>query len=57
MTPFRLYNLAKDIGETHDLSAENPEKVKELRAAWEDWSRELARPLWGPGSLAVQAAN
>lgn len=57
ITPFRLYNLAKDLGETQDLSTENPDKAKELLAAWEDWSRELARPLWGPGSTAAQAAN
>ncbi|SIO42949.1 Arylsulfatase A [Singulisphaera sp. GP187] len=57
VTPFRLYNLAKDLGETQDLSPENPDKAKELLAAWEDWSRQLARPLWGPGSLATQATK
>ncbi|AGA24979.1 sulfatase [Singulisphaera acidiphila] len=57
VTPFRLYNLAKDIGETNDLSTENPDKAKELLAAWEDWSGQLARPLWGPGSRATPAAN
>lgn len=57
VTPFRLYNLAQDIGETQDLSEKNPDKAKELLAAWEDWSRQLARPLWGPGSGAAQAAN
>ena len=25
-----LYDLAKDVGETHDLAAEQPEKLKEL---------------------------
>lgn len=54
-TPFRLYNLANDIGEAHDVSGDHPEKVKELRAAWEDWSGRLARPLWGPGSAAAKS--
>lgn len=50
LSPFRLYNLTEDIGEAHDRTTDYPEKAKELLAAWEDWSRQLARPLWGPGS-------
>ncbi|HEY1376377.1 MAG TPA: sulfatase [Gemmataceae bacterium] len=38
----KLVNLATDITETHDLSAEHPEKVTELRAAWEKWNAEMA---------------
>jgi arylsulfatase A-like enzyme len=53
VTPFRLYDLNHDIGESHDLSAEKPEKVKELREAWDAWNAQLARPLWGPGSQAA----
>ena len=30
-----LYDLSKDIGETTNLAAENPEKVKELKALLE----------------------
>ena len=56
LSPFRLYNLAEDIGEAHDLSAEYPDKARELLATWEDWSRQLAQPLWGPGSAAANAA-
>ncbi|MDR3635913.1 MAG: sulfatase [Isosphaeraceae bacterium] len=51
LSPFRLYNLAEDVGEAHDLSSEYPEKAKALLAAWETWSGGLARPLWGPGSI------
>jgi hypothetical protein len=29
---FELYNLRDDLGETHDVAAEHPEKVKELAA-------------------------
>ena len=28
----QLYNLKEDIGETKNLAAENPEKIKELKA-------------------------
>ncbi len=48
LSPFRLYNLAEDVGEARDLSAAHPERVKELLAAWETWSAGLAKPLWGP---------
>ncbi|WP_337176815.1 sulfatase-like hydrolase/transferase [Paludisphaera sp.] len=50
VTPFRLYNLARDPGESSDLSAENPEKVQELLAAYRAWNAQLAEPLWGPGA-------
>ena len=53
LSPFRLYDLAEDIGETRDRAADHPDKARELLAAWEDWSRQLARPLWGPGSAAA----
>jgi len=45
----KLFNLKEDIGESKDLSAQEPEKVKELRALWEKWSSEQAKPAWGPG--------
>jgi arylsulfatase A-like enzyme len=58
-TPFRLYNLAQDPGESRDLSAENPEKVKELLVAYEAWDSQLAAPLWGPnpGSRAASKGD
>lgn len=55
MTPDRLYDLAGDPGERHDLSAENPEKLRELRSAWESWNAQLVRPLWGPGSARARS--
>src|SRR5262249_52172807 len=33
-----LYNLAQDIGESHNLAAEQPEKFKALQAAWDKWN-------------------
>ncbi len=47
VTPPRLYNLAKDIGERHDLAAEHPDKLKELLSDWHSWDAQLAQPLWG----------
>jgi arylsulfatase A-like enzyme len=44
----RLINLAEDIGEAKDLSEKYPEKVKELKAAWEAWNAEQSPPLWKP---------
>jgi arylsulfatase A-like enzyme len=47
VTPPRLYNLADDIHEKRDLAAENPEKVKELQAQWDEWNRFNVKPLFG----------
>lgn len=55
VSPFRLYNLAEDIGEANDRSGDHPERTKELLSAREAWSRQLAEPLWGPGRAAVAA--
>lgn len=43
-----LYNLADDIGETKNLAAAHPRKVKELIADWQRWSTQLSKPLWSP---------
>jgi arylsulfatase A-like enzyme len=53
LSPFHLYNLAEDVGEAHDRSADYPDKARALLTVWEDWDRQLARPLWGPGSAAA----
>ena len=45
----QLYNLAEDIGETRDLAAAHPKRVKELADDWRRWNKELAKPLWPPG--------
>ncbi len=47
VTAAKLYNLAKDIGETKDLAAEQPEKVKELQAKWDAWNASNVKPAWG----------
>jgi arylsulfatase A-like enzyme len=47
VTPARLYNLAKDIGQTNDLANQEPERVRHLQDMWNRWNSELAPPLWG----------
>ncbi|MBL8992245.1 MAG: sulfatase-like hydrolase/transferase, partial [Spirochaetia bacterium] len=42
----RLYDLANDKGEAHDLGASHPKKIKELEALLENWERPLKPPLW-----------
>ena len=49
-TDARLYNLAEDISEEDNLIAEEPEKAKELQAAWEEWNKSNVPPLWGQGN-------
>jgi arylsulfatase A-like enzyme len=42
----RLYNLRDDIGEHNDLAARMPEKVAELRAAYDAWNKANIAPQW-----------
>ena len=39
-----LYDVVQDPGESKDLSAAQPEKVKELRTLWDKWDAEQAPP-------------
>ncbi len=34
---WQLFNLAEDVAERHDLAAENPAKVQELLALWDEY--------------------
>ena len=45
-----LYNLADDIGETKNLAAAHPDRVKALSEAWWQWNKDLVRPLWRPST-------
>jgi arylsulfatase A-like enzyme len=45
-TALELYNLKDDISESRDLAASQPEKVKQLKAAWDAWNAQLAEPRW-----------
>ena len=48
----QLYNLAKDIGEKTNLAEKEPEKLKELTAAWNEWNKDNIAPKWGQGAGA-----
>ncbi|MCC6494037.1 MAG: sulfatase [Pirellulales bacterium] len=46
-TEAKLYNLAEDVGEQHNLFDEQPAKAKQLQAAWDQWNESNVDPLWG----------
>ena len=37
---WRLYDIARDPGETRDLAAERPEDLAAMQAAWERYARD-----------------
>ena len=41
-----LYDLAADIGETHDVAAQHPKIVADLRTRLTAWEQTLVPPLW-----------
>jgi len=43
--PWELYDLSTDRGETHNLASENPEKLKELVALWEEQKAEIIEQI------------
>jgi arylsulfatase A-like enzyme len=51
----QLFDLSKDIGEKNNLAASQPEKVKELAAAWQEWNSQLIDPKWIPGKAKAPA--
>ena len=38
--------MAADIGEKNNLAKQNPEKVKELQAAWDTWDKGNIAASW-----------
>lgn len=36
-----LFDLSKDVGESNDLSKQEPAKLAEMRAAWQAWRSEM----------------
>ncbi len=47
VSDIKLYNLKDDIGESKDLAAAMPDKLKELQIQWDAWNATLVKPLWG----------
>lgn len=48
-TGLHLYNLRDDIGEAKNLATTEPERLREMKTAWDRWNAELVPPLWGQG--------
>ena len=44
MTPYRLYNLRRDMGERQDLAAKEPERVADMLGAWRAWNTQMKIP-------------
>jgi arylsulfatase A-like enzyme len=40
-----LFNVVEDIGETRNLIAAQPDKARELRAAYEEWNKDNIPPV------------
>ncbi|MCE5239818.1 sulfatase-like hydrolase/transferase [bacterium] len=43
---WELYNLADDIGEKHNVAAQQPDRVREMQTAWDAWNAQLMAPRW-----------
>jgi hypothetical protein len=52
-----LFNLAQDIGEKNNLAAKEPEKVKQLAAAWNQWNADNIDAKWFPVRGARKAGR
>lgn len=44
--PWHLFNMAEDRTEQHDLSAEQPKRVKEMVAAYKGWANRCGVEPW-----------
>jgi hypothetical protein len=49
-----LYNLAEDIGEKNNLAAKEPERLKALQSAYDEWNATLVPPRWKRGAQGKQ---
>jgi hypothetical protein len=47
--PLRLFHLDRDVAESRDLAAENPDVLRDLRAEWDRLNAGMVPPLWGRG--------
>jgi arylsulfatase len=44
--PWELYNIAQDRSEQHDLSGQEPERVRKLAALWEAYAQRANVKPW-----------
>lgn len=56
---WRLYNIAKDPGEQHDLVTQEPDKFKDMLKIWQDYAKEQAvvLPEWGNERFMLRPAR
>jgi arylsulfatase len=38
---WHLYNVVDNLGETTDLASKQPDKLKELKTAWDDYAKHV----------------
>lgn len=55
-SPWELYDLATDIGETNNLAEARPDIVQRLVAAFEEWETGLAPARWAYNALPYERA-
>jgi arylsulfatase A-like enzyme len=48
-TGVHLYNLKDDIGQSKNLAATEPQRLREIQDAWNEWNKGNVDPLWGGG--------
>lgn len=44
---WQLFDLKHDVGEEHDLAAQQPGRVAALESAWKNLDAEMSQPRWG----------
>jgi len=54
-SPPELFDLAKDVGEQHNLASQQPEKAQELQKHWNAWNDEQAKPVPAKDRAAKKA--
>jgi len=48
-----LFDLAADLGEQHDLTAQKPDVAKDLQRRYDAWNATLEAPRWGQPNRAL----
>jgi len=44
--PWELYEMTSDRTETHDLAAEQPDRVRQMSAQWDAWAKSVGVRPW-----------
>ena len=44
--PWGLFNITNDLGEKKNLGGRDPERLKQMVAETEEWTKSFVRPLW-----------